>query len=161
MDGHSYNISYHATLPDGSTSGNVRYFHASFADQIDVAILSGDSTRVSAIKEDLVLLGMSYTQYDILDWDDYLDLGWMTHYDKIIMPWQDVNVAKPSEEGGKGYFELIGRSSNQNVLKSFMSSGGTVQVHLSGATDYYDYSSSTGESLLPVSYTHLTLPTKA
>ena len=44
MDGHSYNISYHATLPDGSTSGNVRYFHASFADQIDVAILSGDST---------------------------------------------------------------------------------------------------------------------
>ena len=149
MDGHSYNISYHATLPDGSTSGNVRYFHASFADQIDVAILSGDSTRVSAIKEDLVLLGMSYTQYDILDWDDYLDLGWMTHYDKIIMPWQDVNIAKPSEEGGKGYFELIGRSSNQNVLKSFMSSGGTVQVHLSGATDYYDYSSSTGESLLP------------
>ena len=30
-----------------------------------------------------------------------------------------------------------------------MSSGGTVQVHLSGATDYYEYSSSTGESLLP------------
>ena len=149
MDGHSYNISYHATLPDGSTSGNVRYFHATFADHVDIAILSGDSTRVSAIKEDMVILGMSYTQYDINDWDDYLDLGWMTHYDKVIMPWQEVNTAKPSDEGGKGYYELIGGSSNQNVLKSFMSAGGTVQVHLSGATDYYEYSSSTGESLLP------------
>ncbi len=149
MDGHSYNISYHATLPDGSTSGNVRYFHATFADHIDIAILSGDSTRVSAIKEDMVILGMSYTQYDINDWDDYLDLGWMTHYDKVIMPWQEVNTAKPSDEGGKGYYEWIGGSSNQNVLKSFMSAGGTVQVHLSGATDYYEYSSSTGESLLP------------
>jgi hypothetical protein len=149
LDGHTYNISFHATLPDGSTSGNTRYFHAGFADQIDIAILSGDSTRVSAIKEDMILLGMTYTQYDINDWDNYLDLGWLTHYDKVILPWQDVNTAKPSDEGGKGYFELLGGSSNQNVLKSFMSSGGTVQVHLSGATDYYEYSSSTGESLLP------------
>ncbi|MGB1689377.1 MAG: hypothetical protein ACPHDM_01630, partial [Candidatus Poseidoniaceae archaeon] len=148
-DGHKYNISYHATLPDGSTSGNERYFHAAFADQIDIAILSGDSTRVTAIKEDLVLLGLTYTQYDINDWSEYLDLGWLTHYDKVVMPWQDVNTAKPSDEGGKGYYELIGGSSNQNALKSFMSSGGTVQVHLSGATDYYEYSSSTGESLLP------------
>ena len=31
----------------------------------------------------------------------------------------------------------------------FMSSGGTVQVHLSSATDYYEYSSSTTKSLLP------------
>ena len=148
-DGHKYNISYHATLPDGSTSGNERYFHASFADQIDIAILSGDSTRVTAIKEDLVILGLTYTQYDINDWSEYLDLGWLTHYDKVVMPWQDVNTAKPSDEGGKGYYELIGGSSNQNALKNFMSSGGTVQVHLSGATDYYEYSSSTGESLLP------------
>ena len=149
MDGNKYNISYYATLPDGSTSGNERYFHAAFADQIDIAILSGDSTRVTAIKEDLVILGMTYTQYDINDWSEYLDLGWLTHYDKVVMPWQDVNTAKPSDEGGKGYYELIGGSSNQNALKSFMSSGGTVQVHLSGATDYYEYSSSTGESLLP------------
>jgi len=97
----------------------------------------------------MVILGMTYTQYDINDWNEYLDLGWLTHYDKVIMPWQDVNTAKPSDEGGKGYFELIGGSSNQNALKNFMSSGGTVQVHLSGATDYYEYSSSTGESLLP------------
>jgi hypothetical protein len=149
QDGHTYNISFHASLPDGSTSGNVRYFHASFADQIDIAILSGDSTRVSSIKQDMVILGMTYTQYDINDWGEYLDLGWLTHYDKVIMPWQDVNTAKPGDEGGKGYYELIGGSSYQNALKNFMSSGGTVQVHLSGATDYYEYSSSTGESLLP------------
>ena len=83
MDGHSYNISYHATLPDGSTSGNERYFHATFADHIDIAIL-GDSTRVTAIKEDLVILGLTYTQYDINDWDEYLDLGWLTHYDGLL-----------------------------------------------------------------------------
>ena len=56
MDGHKYNISYHATLPDGSSSGNTRYFHAGFAYDVDVAILSGDSARVTAIKEDLVIL---------------------------------------------------------------------------------------------------------
>ena len=149
MDGHKYNISYYATLPDGSTSGNERYFHAGFAYNVDVAILSGDSTRVTAIKEDLSILGMTYTQYDINDWQEYLELGWLVHYDKVIMPWQDVNTAKPSDEGGKGYYELIGGSSNQNALKNFMSDGGTVQVHLSGSTDYYEFSSSTGESLLP------------
>ena len=149
QDGKMYNISFHATLPNGDTSGNVRYFHAAFADQIDVAILSGDSTRVSAIKEDMDILGMTYTQFDINDWDDYLELGWISHYDKVIMPWQDANTAKPVAEGGRGYYEVIGKSSNQLVLKTFMSSGGTVQVHLSGDTDYYEYSSSTGESLLP------------
>ena len=65
------------------------------------------------------------------------------------MPQQDVNTAKPNDEGGKGYYELIGSSSRQSALKNFMSAGGTVQVHLSSATDYYGYSSSTGESLLP------------
>ena len=149
QDGHKYNISYHATLPDGSTSGNERYFHAGFAYDVDVAILSGDSARVTAIKEDLVILGMTYTQFDINDWNEYLDLGWLVHYDKVIMPQQDVNTAKPNDEGGKGYYELIGSSSRQSALKNFMSAGGTVQVHLSSATDYYEYSSSTGESLLP------------
>jgi hypothetical protein len=149
QDGQEYNISYYATLSDGSSSGNVRYFHAGFADSIDVAILSGDTTRTATIKEDLTLLGMSYTQYDINDWDDYLDLGWLAHYDKVLMPLQEVNTAKPSDAGGKGYYEKIGLTSHQNALKNFMSSGGTLQVHLGGATDYYEYSSSTGESLLP------------
>jgi len=85
---------------------------------------------------------MTYTQYDVNDWGNYLDLGWLTHYDKVIMPWQGASNAEE-------YFTMVGTDSNKNILKSFMSSGGTVQIHLSGATDYYDYSSSTGESLLP------------
>jgi hypothetical protein len=149
QDGHQYNISYYATLADGSESGNTRYFHAGFADNVDVAILSGDTTRTATIKEDLVLLGMTYTQYDITDWEEYLDLGWLSHYDKVLMPWQDVNSAKPNDEGGKGYYEKIGLTSNSNALKNFMSAGGTVQVHLQDLTDYYEYSSSTGGSLLP------------
>ena len=141
VDGHSYNISFHATLPDGSTSGNTRYFHATFADHVDVAILSGGSTRVSAIKEDLAILGLTYTQYEINDWANYLDLGWLTHYDKVVMPWQSSNSSE--------YYAKSGSVTNKNTLKSFMSSGGTVQIHLAGTTDYYDYSSSTGESSLP------------
>ena len=92
---------------------------------------------------------MTYTQYDIKDWDQYLDLGWLNHYDKVVMPWQDTNTAKPNDEGGRGYYEKIGLTANQNALKSFMSGGGTLQIHLAGATDYYEYSQSTGESLLP------------
>ena len=38
---------------------------------------------------------MTYTQYNINDWSEYLDLGWLVHYDKVIMPQQDVNTAKP------------------------------------------------------------------
>ena len=148
-DGHKYNISFYATLPDGSKSGNERYFHAGFAYDVDVAILSGDSARVNAIKQDLAILGMTYTQYHINDWDEYLNLGWLDHYDKAIMPQQDINTAKPVDEGGKGYYELIGKTSNKKALMDFMSSGGTVQVHLSSATDYYEYSSSTTKSLLP------------
>ena len=154
-DGHTYNISFYATLPDGSTSGNLnRWFHATFADQIDIAILSDDVSRAGGggtakIKEDISLLGMTYTQYGINDWTEYLDSGWLSHYDKIVMPWQEVNTAKPSDEGGKGYYEKIGLTSNQNTLKNFMTAGGTLQVHLSSDTPYYEYSSSTGESLLP------------
>lgn len=149
QDGHTYNITYHATLPNGDMSGNERFFHAGFADMVDVAILSGDTSRTQSIKEDLVLLDMSYTQFDINDWDDYLETGWLTHYDKVLMPIQDVNTAKPSDAGGKGYYEKLGISSHKTTLKNFMSSGGTVQVHLGTSTDYYEFSSSTGSSLLP------------
>ena len=44
---------------------------------------------------------MTYTQYHINDWDEYLNLGWLDHYDKAIMPQQDINTAKPVDEGGK------------------------------------------------------------
>ena len=117
VDGTTYNISVYATLADGTETGNVRFFHATFVDHIDVAILSDTSIRTTAIKEDLAILGMTYTQYEIKDWNTYFDAGWFTHYDKIVLPWQEELVAKDTQFGGDGYY--------------------------------------------PVSYTHLTLPTKA
>jgi len=130
MDGHTYNISFHAELANGNPSGNVRYFHATFADEIDVAILSDSTARTSTIKEDLQLLGMSYTQFSINDWTTYLDTGWMTHYDKILLPWQEEIAAKDVESGGRGYYQKLGSTANRQTLESFMSAGGTVQAHL-------------------------------
>ena len=130
VDGHGYNISFHAELANGNPSGNVRYFHAIFADQIDVAILSDSTARTSTIKEDLQLLGMSYTQFAINDWTTYLDSGWMTHYDKILLPWQEDIAAKDVESGGRGYYQKLGSTANRQTLESFMSAGGTVQAHL-------------------------------
>ena len=130
QDGHQYNISFSAELANGNPSGNVRYFIATFESSIDVAILGDTSARTTAIKQDLALLGMSYTQYSINDWDTYFDAGWFTHYDKIILPWQDTLAAKDIENGGRGYFQKIGSTSNRQILEGFMSAGGTVQAHL-------------------------------
>ena len=94
MDGHTYNISFYGRLADGSETGNERYFHATFADHVDIAILSDTSSRTTAIKQDLALLGMTYTQYEINDWSTYFDAGWFTHYDKIVLPWQELLVAE-------------------------------------------------------------------
>ena len=57
-------------LANGDPSGNVRYFIATFESNIDVAILGDTSARTTAIKQDLALLGMSYTQYSINDWNE-------------------------------------------------------------------------------------------
>lgn len=130
MDGHEYNISFDAELANGNPSGNVRYFHATFADNVDVAILSDTSVRTTAIKEDLDILGMSYTQYTINDWDTYLDAGWFTHYDKIVLPWQDDIAAKDIENGGRGYYQKLGSTAHRTTLEGFMSAGGTIQAHL-------------------------------
>jgi hypothetical protein len=130
MDGHAYNISFDAELANGNPSGNVRYFHATFADNVDVAILSDTSVRTTAIKEDLNILGMSYTQYTINDWDTYLDAGWFTHYDKIVLPWQDDIAAKDIENGGRGYYQKLGSTAHRTTLEGFMSAGGTIQAHL-------------------------------
>ncbi|MDA9571692.1 hypothetical protein N9R71_02790, partial [Candidatus Poseidoniales archaeon] len=130
MDGHDYNISFDAELANGNPSGNVRYFHATFADNVDVAILSDTSVRTTAIKEDLDILGMSYTQYTINDWDTYLDAGWFTHYDKIVLPWQDNIAAKDIENGGRGYYQKLGSTAHRTTLEGFMSAGGTIQAHL-------------------------------
>jgi len=130
QDGHKYNISFDAELANGNPSGNVRYFHATFADSVDVAILSDTSPRTSAIKEDLNILGMTYTQFDINDWDTYFLSGWFTHYDKIVLPWQTDIAAKDIENGGRGYYQKLGSTANKNTLEGFMYAGGTVQAHL-------------------------------
>ena len=130
VDGTTYNISVYATLADGTETGNVRYFHATFVDHIDVAILSDTSIRTTAIKEDLAILGMTYTQYEIKDWNTYFDAGWFTHYDKIVLPWQEELVAKDTQYGGDGYYQYIGEPARRTVLENFMSAGGTVQAHL-------------------------------
>ena len=76
-----------------------RYFHATFADKIDIVNLSDDSSRVNTIKDDMEILGMTYTLYEIKDWNEYLDGGWMTHYDKIILPWQSSLAARDIDDG--------------------------------------------------------------
>jgi len=130
QDGHTYNISYSAALTNGNPSGNVRHFIATFVDHADVAILGDTTSRTSTIKEDLSLLGMTYTQYEINDWNTYLDTSWMFHYDKVILPWQDLVAAKDVDDGGRGYYQKLGSSQNKQTLETFMSGGGTVQAHL-------------------------------
>jgi hypothetical protein len=132
QDGHTYNISYRAELDDGTPSGTPRYFHATFADDIDIAILSDKTTGTSAIVEDLKILGKSYTQFTINDWDEYFKGNWFTHYDKIVLPWQDSTTA--SDSGDKYYLRLYENDDNtvnrKQILTAFMQSGGTIQAHL-------------------------------
>ena len=130
MDGSTYNISFYGRLSDGSETGNTRYFHATFADHVDVAILSDTSSRTTAIKQDLAILGMSYTQFEINDWPTYFDASWFTHYDKIVLPWQDILAAKDTQFGGDGYYQYLGEPARRTVLENFMSAGGTIQAHL-------------------------------
>lgn len=138
-DGRTYNISFYAQLEDGTSSGNVRYFHATFHYDIDVAILSDATSlgRLEKVKEDLQGMGMTYTQYNMNDWDDYLTSSWLTHYDKVLLPWQSELSAKDTSQGGKGYYEALGTTMNKLTLEMFMAAGGTVQMHLGPYRDYY------------------------
>ena len=104
----------------------MRYFHATFADLVDVAILSESTTRTSTIKQDLALLGMSYTQYEIDDWNDYLTTTWILKYNKVVLPWQTAFAAKDIGAGGLGYYEKLG--DNKDTLENFMDAGGTIQA---------------------------------
>ena len=130
IDGHTYNISFYGELADGSETGNIRSFQATFANNVDIAILSDTSARTTAIKEDIAILGMTYTQFAINDWDTYFDAGWFTHYDKIILPWQDTLAAKDTQFSGDGYYQYLGEPARRTILENFMSAGGTVQAHL-------------------------------
>ena len=131
QDGHTYNISYHAELDDGTPSGEPRFFFATFAEDVDIAILSDKTAGTSTIIEDLAIMGKSYTQFTMNDWDTYFKTNWFTNYDKIIMPWQDFNTAK--DDGGAYYktiSETVNNVNRKQVLVNFMSSGGTIQAHL-------------------------------
>ena len=131
QDGHTYNISYHAELDDGTQSGDARFFHATFADNVDIAILSDKTTGTSTIIEDLAIMGKTYTQFTMNDWDTYFKTNWFTNFDKIILPWQDFNTAK--DDGGAYYktlSETVNNVNRKQVLVNFMSSGGTIQAHL-------------------------------
>ncbi len=138
-DGHTYNISFYAELADGSSSGNIRSFNATFQYDIDIAILSDatDLGRLEKVKEDLEGMGMSYTQYTMKDWDEYLTSSWLTHYNKVLLPWQSELSAKDTSQGGKGYYEAIGTSMNKLNLENFMAAGGTVEMHLGPYHNYY------------------------
>jgi hypothetical protein len=153
QDGHTYNISYRAELDDGTPSGTPRYFHATFASDIDVAILSDKTTGTSAIVEDLKILGKSYTQFAINDWDEYFKGNWFTHYDKIVLPWQDSTTA--SDSGDKYYQRLYENDDEtvdrKQILTAFMQSGGTIQAHLAPhGSQTYGSSSTTIPNRLPL-----------
>lgn len=149
--GHTYSITFFTiNSDDNEVSGNSLTFEATFMDEIDIAILSNPSSRVDNIIRDIDALGMTYTLFPMNEWDDYLDDEWMNEYNKIVLPWQELIDAKPvgGSTNGKGYYEKLGL--NQGILEDFMNAGGTVQVHLDNeAVPYYEYSSSTGKSLLP------------
>ena len=125
-------------------------FTATFQNQIDIAILSDYSYGVSQIKRDLSILGLTYTKFEMSDWDSYLDSNWLSVYDKIVLPWQDQSHSASIDDGGYGYYEIIGSSQNKTILENFMSSGGTLQVHLQENEQHYEYSTVTGESYLPL-----------
>ena len=127
QDGHTYNVQFYAELIDGTPSGNMRNFTITFYDDIDVAILSGTTgqNRLTKVKQDLDSMGMTYTQFRPGDWDAYFDDDWLSHYQKILLPWQtNTNV-----EDGK-YYDKLSVTSLQNTLENFMLAGGTVEMHV-------------------------------
>ena len=151
QDGHTYNISYRAELEDGTSSGTPRYFHATFANNIDIAILSDKTDGTSRIVEDLMILGKSYTRFSINDWDEYFKGNWFTHYDKIVLPWQDTTAA--SDSGDDKYYLRLSENDDstidrKQILTAFMQSGGTIQAHLAPhGSQIYGSSSSVGNRL--------------
>ena len=155
QDDHTYNISYRAELDDGTPSGTPIYFHATFANDIDVAILSDDTGAEGTAKivEDLKIMDMSYTQFAINDWDEYFKGNWFTHYDKIVLPWQDTTTASDS---GDRYYQRLYENDDKTVnrkqiLTAFMQSGGTIQAHLAPhGSQTYGTSSNSIANRLPL-----------
>ena len=132
VDGHTYNLTFYAEQTDGTASGNQRYFSITMKDTVDVAILSNptDQGRLGRVTEDLAAMGMTYTTFQVDDWDRYVTPIWMNHYDKILLPWQtEYNVQK-------GFYDQLSttRASDGNsalsVITDRMKAGATLQMHL-------------------------------
>ena len=77
-------------------------------------------------------MGMTYTQLSVSDWDRYATGNWMSHYEKILLPWQtDYNV-----EYGE-YYETLAQTRESDglsvteVLEAYMVNGGTCLLYTS------------------------------
>ncbi|MBI31481.1 MAG: hypothetical protein CMB72_02635 [Euryarchaeota archaeon] len=136
-DGKTYNLSFYAELADGTISGNTHYYHITFEDNIDVAILSGptDANRLKTVREDLQAMGMSYTQFKPEDWSTYATDDWLSHYDKVLLPWQTENNVLNGQYYSQLDTSYNGNPSVKDTLLTFMNSGGTVQMHLGPYSD--------------------------
>ncbi|HJM87605.1 MAG TPA: hypothetical protein QF433_05235, partial [Candidatus Thalassarchaeaceae archaeon] len=127
QDGETYAMRFYAKLIDGTPSGNEQNFTISFADSVDVAILSNptDQNRLESVKQDMQSMGLTYTQFRQSDWDNYLVSGWLDHYEKVLLPWQTIANVQAS-----GYYDVLSESGTETVLKNYMMAGGTIEVHL-------------------------------
>ena len=127
QDGETYDLRFYAKLTDGTSSGNQRNFTITFADRVDVAILSNptDQNRLQSVKQDLLAMGMTYTQFRQTNWDEYLTSGWLAHYDKVLLPWQtNLNVISGN------YYGRLGETATETTLQNYMMAGGTIEIHL-------------------------------
>jgi len=141
-DGHTYNISFFSIFSENdSRVGNEIFYEIQFYDQIDVAILSNetDLNRLQQVKADLEVMGMTYTQFEVEDWEEYVTPDWIEHYNKVLLPWQtDYNVVYGD------YYEIMDNRretdgiSVVDVLENFMIHGGTVQMHLGPYENEYE-----------------------
>ena len=158
VDGEEYKIMMRAYNIDLSEqSGNEINFTATFANKIDVAILSSANgqNRLESVKQDLQGLGLTYTQFNMNEWgtwdtstdsfvadSGYFDEYWLSYsgtstdgYAKILLPWQQESEAKDLDQTGRGYYQKI--ESKIDMIEGFMQAGGTVQMHLGPYEDYY------------------------
>ena len=141
IDGHEYNLSFKAVKNiDGTNAGNDHYFSIVFREDIDVAILSDttDQQRLQSVRTDLEAMGMTYTQFSMNDWDTYATSDWLMHYDKVLLPWQtNTNVQNRQYYEGLDTIRTSDGLSPRDVLKTFMLSGGTLEMHLGPYNDHY------------------------
>ncbi|MBS71649.1 MAG: hypothetical protein CMO20_01665 [Thermoplasmata archaeon] len=145
QDGESYELRFYAQLVDGTPSGNQQNFSITFADTVDVAILSNptDQSRLEGVKQDLQAMGMTYTQFKIEDWDTYLDHSectnaatkncWISHYDKILIPWQTTANVQTNK-----HYEKLNEGQRTTILTEYMQAGGTIEMHLGPFADGLD-----------------------